>query len=139
MPVVKQQRVYSLRNVPTDMIGAVERRLKRECMRENQKDITSWFKENMDAVACDNVFGECGKCALRNLSLFCNRLECRYYDEVSDCFQTVYWFPKNHGFEAGMLQMAPPRECVRWFNETPLNEIRRVSLQMVQEAHQHNK
>ena len=72
---------------------------------------------------------------MRNIPKFCKILvqSCLCAIE-QDGGGFITWQPNNTGLGYDLLRCSPPREMTDWFRNTPTDEIRKITSQMVQQV-----
>ena len=80
-------------------------------------------------------FANCSACSMRNVPKFCKILvqSCLCAIE-QDGGGFITWQPNNTGLGYDLLSCHPPREMTNWFRNTPTDEIRKITSQMVQQV-----
>ena len=83
----------------------------------------------------------CSFCSMRNLKKFCDVLQphCMYCSSDETVVGSVIWVPNKSGMRYELENCIPPREMVAWFNNTSVDEIKRVVSKMAHDAIMQNQ
>ena len=89
----------------------------------------NWFKHNLFAVPTGFVGGNCSACIFRNAPLFCDKVACTYINSENMEIESVYWIARN-----AYANIAMWPELVKFFDTTPKQKIRDISLDILTKA-----
>ena len=90
----------------------------------------NWFKHNLFAVPTGFAGGNCSACIFRNnVPLFCDKIACTYIDSENMEIESVYWIAQDAHANIAMWS-----ELVKFFDTTPKQKIRDISLDILTKA-----